>query len=465
MSYTVTTCVTHNNQGSELTCSNRFRWVELQIQNLCNRRRIKRVEDLQAELKRSPQSLSETYDRVYEEIEQQASGSPSSSRAVTERALAWMVYGKRLLSTEELLAAISVDSWGIATAVSKDQLLEMCCNLITVDPELDTFRFSHFSVREYLGARQEYSTDFGNAIAAERCLIILTNPEFGFLPGVVKPNELMQDYAIRYWAPYCHSSGQRRDQGRLAELFSSFVQRENGTVPNFENWIRILESRKTELFRSYTQKNYNSPLARLSLWARTPAFRFRIDSYLSSQLRLYDLMSMISTPADPFFAACSWDFPEIVLNSVRFDRQILKKCNLWGETGLHLSCRNGHLGVARLLTEEGASVTTRAPGIGGQDSLGFASKGGHVEVVEFLLGHEDRVFLRTSWYNRALLQAAGEGHERIASLLLRRGANANGKYLDNRVGTPLSVAPSGGHAQIVRLLIKNGANVNKSSDQ
>ena len=57
--------------------------------------------------------------------------------------------------------------------VSKDQVLDICCNFIVFDTTLDTFRFAHLSVREFLEKQLEYNIIVINSLAAETCLIKL----------------------------------------------------------------------------------------------------------------------------------------------------------------------------------------------------------------------------------------------------------------------------------------------------
>lgn len=47
----------------------------------------------------------------------------------------------------------------------------MCSNMIVFDPTLDTFRFAHLSMREFLEKRPEYTKKATNALTAETCLL------------------------------------------------------------------------------------------------------------------------------------------------------------------------------------------------------------------------------------------------------------------------------------------------------
>lgn len=51
----------------------------------------------------------------------------------------------------------------------------MCFNMIVFDPTLDTFRFVHLSMREFLKKRAKYIQKTTNALTAERCLLNILN--------------------------------------------------------------------------------------------------------------------------------------------------------------------------------------------------------------------------------------------------------------------------------------------------
>ena len=59
--------------------------------------------------------------------------------------------------------------------LTKEHILEMCSNMIVFDPTLDTFRFAHLSVREFLEKRAEYTKEATNDLTAERCLLDILN--------------------------------------------------------------------------------------------------------------------------------------------------------------------------------------------------------------------------------------------------------------------------------------------------
>ncbi|KAI5804246.1 hypothetical protein DFH27DRAFT_524663 [Peziza echinospora] len=146
-----------------------FRWVSLQIQNLCNHRRMKVEADVKEELGRLPQGLKDSYDLIYEQI--MISG--KRSRLIARRVLAWLLCAQRPLKSLEMISAVSQ---GIS-ALIHEELLDICCNLVIFDKDGDVFRLAHLSVREYLEA----------------------NTTLDFSPHALIETHHFRDYANIYW--------------------------------------------------------------------------------------------------------------------------------------------------------------------------------------------------------------------------------------------------------------------------
>ncbi|KIM99246.1 hypothetical protein OIDMADRAFT_65994, partial [Oidiodendron maius Zn] len=143
-----------------------FRWVSLQLQNLCDPRRMRIEADVQQELGHLPKTLADLYAVIYKQI----LDSGQHSRQIAERVLKWLLIAQRPLKPAELLAAVSVDYYGNFTRLNSQDILNITCNLVVLDKFSDAFRYAHLSVLEYLETQPEYSRDNTHLMAAERCL-------------------------------------------------------------------------------------------------------------------------------------------------------------------------------------------------------------------------------------------------------------------------------------------------------
>src|SRR5438552_2707170 len=97
----------------------RFLWVSLQIQSLCDSQRMKHEEDISQELGKLPRTLEDLYATIHMQI----SCSGSRSRLIAEKTMKWLLCMQRPLRTQELIAAVSVDSKGQVLRLSSTDLL------------------------------------------------------------------------------------------------------------------------------------------------------------------------------------------------------------------------------------------------------------------------------------------------------------------------------------------------------
>src|SRR5271163_4969384 len=114
---------------------------------------MKHEKDIDQELGRLPKSLKESYDLIYKRIED----SGRTSQSTAERAMKWLLCIQQPLPSSEFITAVSIHFDGQRVRLSKAQLLDMCCNMVVLDPELDVFRFAHLSVREYLELKEGFT--------------------------------------------------------------------------------------------------------------------------------------------------------------------------------------------------------------------------------------------------------------------------------------------------------------------
>ncbi|KAH8689133.1 hypothetical protein BGW36DRAFT_466680 [Talaromyces proteolyticus] len=140
-----------------------FRWVSLQLESMCDCRRVKVEEDIEYQLHSLPMTLKDSYDIIYQNIAMMQ----FRSRVIAERTLKWLFCCQRTLISQELISLVTFD---FPRQPVVDEILDVCCNLVVLDQQLDIFRFAHLSVREYLESRPEYSPTSVHSLALETCL-------------------------------------------------------------------------------------------------------------------------------------------------------------------------------------------------------------------------------------------------------------------------------------------------------
>ncbi|KAM0407431.1 hypothetical protein ACHAPD_012238 [Fusarium lateritium] len=201
-----------------------FRWASLQLEALCE---LKSDQAILERLGRLPRTLEALYQEIFQKIE----NSPSViDRQYARHVLTWLMCAQRRLSSTELLSAVSLVV--PHQQLQSNQILDFCCNLVVLDTQLDTFRFAHLSVREFLERQEGYASSFSNGLAAETCLLTmfgLATDQFskgvlsklGYQNGI-ETNRL-EDYSFAFWAVHCQAAAERRKEGQLRELLQGLT--------------------------------------------------------------------------------------------------------------------------------------------------------------------------------------------------------------------------------------------------
>jgi len=136
-----------------------------------------------------------------------------------------------------------------------------------------------------------------------------------------------------------------------------------------------------------------------------------------------------------------------------------------GRMPLHLAAFHGHLEMLELLMDEGALLN---PVERRQSSAALhgAARNGHVECVEALLARGANRDLRDSMGRDPLHWACFWGQKATADVLIRNGANFHEDNRDTGSGAgPLHWAAWRGHGELVAFLIKEKADPNSRSLQ
>lgn len=198
-----------------------------------------------------------------------------------------------MLSSAKYLAAISIVADGTPSQISKDQVLDMCCSLVVFDAGLDTFRFAHLSVREFLEKQQHYNTSSCANLAAKTCLLCLVNesriPKVRALLFAIPESSSLEisstwhfnSYSALYWAKHLQILEEKRIQADLKAILSIFLSTEETGTP-------------------------------LQLWAKRLPGLLKYFPYRGPQGRLRKrLQGSISEFGKVLFIACSFNFLEI----------------------------------------------------------------------------------------------------------------------------------------------------------
>ena len=120
---------------------------------------------------------------------------------------------------------------------------------------------------------------------------------------------------------------------------------------------------------------------------------------------------------------------------------------------LGIAAMNGKHNIVKTLLEDGVDVDAVVKEDSSWTALMWASKQGHIRIVELLLVNEAKVDWSPSQSRVTALHLASKyGHKDIVESLLDKGANVNAQTSGGF--TALINASEGGHKDIVELLLK-----------
>jgi hypothetical protein len=380
---------------------------------------MKFEEDVLEELGRLPRELADIYSAIYDQIDLAG----TKARKIAETALQWLLCAQSPLSTTDFITAVSFDATGKGVHMSTSTLLDLCGNLVVMDTELDVFRFTHLSVREFLESRQDFAPSITHATAAEICLNTLLTRDW-LSSEITWQKATLYQYATLYWASHIENCGQDYRKSKIGESLTQLFPRDDQVNPWFAKWLLRVESASQTL-------GWDDPL------------KDKIEQTLSHPPETY------------LFTECVFGFSEEVEHLSRAKPSTIRRVNAKRATGLHLAIQYGHLGVVSILLDEGAKIDTKDED--GETPLVRASSAGHDLIVKLLLTRGANRKVQGQKYGTALQAASLRGHESVVRLLLDE---ADIEAEGGQFGTALQAASLRGHDGVVKILLDKGAEVN-----
>lgn len=128
--------------------------------------------DVRSELGKLPVELKEQYKIIYRDILESA----HSTSSIARKTFSWILASKRILTVDEMIAAVALDDDGFCHAdLDIPRLLDICRNLVAVTSihhasNQRAFQMVHLSVREFLEALPEFSAEEIHTVAVSRLL-------------------------------------------------------------------------------------------------------------------------------------------------------------------------------------------------------------------------------------------------------------------------------------------------------
>ncbi|KPM43212.1 hypothetical protein AK830_g3350 [Neonectria ditissima] len=424
-----------------------FRWVALSVERL---KPWKTRQDYKKALGSLPPKLFELYDIIYEEMK----SSGEYAFKIAQTTLTLLLYSRRLLSIRELIAAVTIDSAmddesdssSLPSSLDEgrdsgsesddrqedgsyttDEIVSLCRNFVVIDPEENTFRFAHPSVRDFLVHQPNYHEVDGNSLILSRCL-----EELIIAPSVENPEAADQGVL----------SAGKRSPGNAAMLAASY---------GFKSMMERLTKRDNFDPNGLELQGQERPLHRAAWSGHVSIVQLLLAQGADPNLETEAGM----TALDGAILDDREDVVKCLLDDERVD--VNRKNGSLGETPLHLAVRQETM-VKLLLEHE--RVDANLDSIQGPP-LWVAVRSRLANVVQLFLDTRDSPLLkkkidvncRDSTDTTALCCAAEHGYADIVRVLLQSAdvdRNSRDRWFEQ---TPLNLAAMKGHVEVVKVLL------------
>jgi ankyrin repeat protein len=451
------------------TFSDRFRWVYCQLEHLadCPPVGIRRALD---EL---PATLEETYERTLREIK-------DTNSEYARRLLLCVAVASRPLRVEELAEILAFDFEAGPIPEFREEcrlknpvaaVLSMCSTLLSLVNVRDyhgfhnfenhqVVQFAHFSVKEFLTStrfaekRDSISGHYhismtpAHTVIAQACLGMLLHLDKHITRDSLTLFPLAK-YAAEYWFEHARFQGvaQNVEEG-MKQLFDQ-------TKPFLSIWLWIHDptvpawQRRKEIASPFPQPGtplHYAAFCGLHGMAKLLAIGNPKDV---NSCRFYGLLT-------PLHLTSREGHVDVARMLMKHGADVSAQ-DQYKSTPLHWASSSGHLDVARMLVERGADVSAQARGKNGFTPLHWALKNHHLDMALMLVDCGADVSAQDEDGGSPLHWALKNHHLDVARILVERGADVSAQ--DKNGWSPLHLTLSKGHLDVARMLIERGADV------
>lgn len=465
-----------------------FQWAALQILQIEELAKTSwsSENDITERLGKLPKNLRATYDEIWDMIQRK----PGRGRMLAERAIQWVLSAYVPLSTAQLASAILIDPYsddldGSGKQLTEKAIFELCENLLTVDMELEVWRFSHLSAREYVEEHRftPNRSDSFVGMACLRYLIIFPctwsghrefydePPEvesFSDASDISSDDEVLSSRRYRYTNRY----------NRLGESYEDRILRSKGQWPEENclcmyvagNWmfhVKLQEevkdidnTRLKHLLKQFFGSLQNSSRA-YQAWfnmVQHLEWRYKLKFKYHHIFQCFDSSSKRSAHLEPvsspIFGMCCLGLFQLLLDWWEDPGTNLDSCNQYGASLLSLALIFRQEPIWRYLLRQKVRVEQGSP-----RPLLEAVLSGSIPAVTALLEAGSKVNFVDNQYFQAHspLEAALKSDDtKIAQLLLDHKADVN---LRTPSGLPLDYALDFRRFEFASTLLKAGANI------
>ena len=452
------------------------------------------VHDMNTALGKFPRGLNDALDSTLSRIRDQQDG----RQRIGLETLMWVSHAKRPLLVIELSEALAIrlgDNLLNRDSQPRPGIIVDCCmGLVTVDEETSEVRLVHFSVQEYLHAKQGILFPDAENIIAGACITYSLFDVFGEGDGcrsdILSIVDLIGDhpfvrYACRYWGAHAKCTSKVEVEDLALDLLRS--SRHRACSYQLFQFIRGRKERYWEPKEAASCKpltlatifgldrlvkrlfdNGEAALDGMTTMGSTALIvassegnRTMTDHLLSGNADV-TLQNCYGTAlhctAEAGKAAC---IPQLIAAGLSVDFR-----DQYGRTSLHCAAISGQIETMGVLLKLGADVNAQCDSDGydsGCTPLRYAVLGEYtLEVVKLLLEEGAKLNPSVIPIVTPIHDAAALNLQDALKLLLGYGLDANAKAANG--STPLHFAACNEHTEAASILLAHGADINAQSN-
>ena len=416
------------------------------VELLRDKRRKRDVLSTLNQLPKGSAALEDAYDKAIKQIDDQLPG----DCLLAKRAMSWIVYSQRPLTTKELCYALSIEPGD--KAIDSDDIydvesvISVCAGLVTVDEKSNIIRFVHYTTQEYF---ERVCLKWNPKAQKEIAAACLTYLSFNtFRSGSCVSDEAFErrlaenaffDYSAHYWSEHVRPVESATSGLALAFLCDQALvdcTAQGAFTPNYK-------------FPGYS-KNFPIRTSGLHLTARYGLLRLTegllIGKYGDSNIGADSKDSDGRTPL--LWAAVKGH--EAIVKLLLDTGKVDADSNWSGRTPLSWAAEKGREAIVKLLLDTGK--VDADSNWSGWTPLSLAAVNGHEAIVKLLLDTGKLDADSKDYFGQSPLRlAAKNGYEAIVKLLLDTG-KVDSDSRDYFGRTPLWLAAENGYEPIVKLL-------------
>lgn len=407
-------------------------------------------------------------------------------RLLAQKALLWVTYAVRPLSSDELQDGAEIDETSTSDSDDKPygaagrQLLASCANFIEISGT--TVSFVHYTameffrrtgrdlVRKSLNGSTEFDHFFPGQSKAHlqlgrwSTLYLLRafgkeKPTFAIeQPGWFLMMNQLAHYACANFDQHLYRA-QDVLNDETVSLVENFLASEGGILEGFmlvRNMESIWDIMAFESMKFWPGNTTRNTIIRTTALQLIPRFALPPAESIDAEIQRNKWIL--------HHAAFSGDIDlvESILKNISQESGFISKEDTRGATALYYAARQGFIEICRRLIDIGGIPLDA--GHAQSNPLQVAALNGHLAVVKLLLDKGADSRAQGGLYNTPLQAASWNGHYGIVDELLKRGkksvdVNAKAESDTPRAYCALQAAAFRGHDAIVRRLIDAGADV------